>query len=751
MVVAAGIAAGAAAHVLGAGGAARLLWAGTILTALAPLTIGIARDLRHGKVGVDVIALLAMAGAMALGEHLAGSVVALMLVGGQTLEEYAGARARRELAQLVERVPRTAHRREGEDIVTRSLDEVSAGDVLLVQPGEVVPVDGIVITAATLDESALTGEARPVEHSGGEKVASGTLNIGSPFDLRATATARTSTYSGIVRLVREAQASKAPFVRMADRFALIFLPLTILVAAGAWAFSGDPVRALSVLVVATPCPLILAAPVALVSGISRAARRGIIVKGGGPLEALATARRVLVDKTGTLTAGMPSLRVVEVFGTGTPDELLGLAASLEQISSHAFAAPITRAAKDRGLTLTFPLDAEEQPGTGVRGRVDGHEVRLGSAAWAFSGDGHRAELARVRRRASLDGSSTVFVSTHDGPEGVLILDDPIRPDARRTLRSLRRMGIRRIVMVTGDRRDLAESVGTAVGVDTVLAERSPSEKLEAIALERTAGPTVMVGDGINDAPALAAADVGIALGARGMTAHSEAADVVITVDRLDRVAEAIGIARRARAIALQSVLVGMGLSVTAMVAAAVGALSPLAGALLQEAIDVAVILNALRALGDGRRKSAAVRDTSGIAEQFRQAHRDLTPGIDGIRSLADRLDSLDQASAMTELRTVRDFLVHRVLPHEEQEGAILYPLVAGIVGGEDPTETMAREHLEIKHMISLFARLTSEVEPMGPGPYDLPELRRVLYGVHAILRLHSLQEDEAYLSLPELA
>lgn len=598
--VGAGITAGAAAALSGQSRLAGLLWAGTTLVALSPLTVGILRDLMHGRAGVDIIALLAMAGALALGEYLASAVVALMLVGGQSLEQYAGGRAQRELSQLVERMPRSVHRWEGTDVVSRPLESVETGDLLLIQPGEVVPVDGLVSSAATLDESALTGEARPVGRAAGDRVASGAVNVGSPFDLRATATAGTSTYAGIVRLVREAQESKAPFTRMADRYALFFLPLTLLVSGLAWALSGDPIRALSVLVVATPCPLILAAPVALVSGISRAARRGVIVKGGGPLEALANARTLLVDKTGTLTAGMPSLREIEVFGEGNAEELLRMAASLEQVSPHAFAAPIIRAAKERAMELGFPTETSEKPGTGVSGKVGGREVRLGNAAWAFPGDGDQEALGRVRRRAASDGSSTVFVGVKGGPLGVLILDDPIRPDARRTLRRLRQMGIRRVVLVTGDNLQVAEMVGAAVGADEVLADRTPAEKVEAIQQEGRGATTLMVGDGINDAPALAAATVGIALGARGQTAHSEAADVVITVDRLDRVADAIAIAQRAKGIALQSVLVGMGLSVAGMVAAAAGLLTPLAGALLQEAIDVAVILNALRALADGK-------------------------------------------------------------------------------------------------------------------------------------------------------
>jgi heavy metal translocating P-type ATPase len=455
-----------------------------------------------------------------------------------------------------------------------------------------------------LDESALTGESRPVERPAGELARSGTVNGGAPFKMRAVATAAESTYAGIVRLVSEAEASKAPFVRLADRYAVIFLPLTFGMAGLAWALSGDPVRALAVLVVATPCPLILAAPVAILSGVSRAARRGVIVKGGAALEAMARARVLLLDKTGTITTGMPSLSGIETFGPQTGEEILRLAASLDQMSQHVLAAAVVRAARDRGLTLSFPTGVTERPGWGIRGEVDGRQVALGKLAWIDTG-GPGGTLppgvGQVRRRTALEGSSSIFVGVDGVAAGALILHDSIRPDSPRALRALRRAGIERVVLVTGDHREVAETVGAGIGADLVLAECSPEQKVEAVLAEHARGLTMMVGDGINDAPALAAADVGVAMGARGATASAESADVVVTVDRLDRLGEALVIARRSRAIAVQSVAAGMGLSLAAMVAAAAGYLPPVAGALLQEAIDVAVILNALRALGGGRR------------------------------------------------------------------------------------------------------------------------------------------------------
>jgi heavy metal translocating P-type ATPase len=456
------------------------------------------------------------------------------------------------------------------------------------------------MTPAILDESTLTGEANPVERAEGSPLKSGVVNTGSPFDMTATATVEASTYEAIVRLVREAQASKGPFIRMADRFAVLFLPATLGVAGAAWAFSGDPVRALAVLVVATPCPLILAAPVAWVSGLSRLAQQGVIVKGSSALEALGEVEILMMDKTGTLTEGTPRIAATESTDIET-SELLRLAASLDQVSHHPYAAAIVKAAQERGMNLSFPQDTSEQLGTGINGLVDGRLVAVGKAEWVFP-DGLSPRLRDIRRLATLEGRANVFVSVEGSEGGALILDDPLRPDAVATVRLLRHAGIRRVVLVTGDHPAVADMIGNAIGADSILSERSPEGKAEAVAEEKSGGKTVMVGDGINDAPALAMADVGVALGARGAAAHSEAADVVLTVDRIDRLADAILIAQRSRRIALQSVVAGMALSSIAMLFAAAGLLEPVAGAVVQEAIDVAVILNALRALRSGNRR-----------------------------------------------------------------------------------------------------------------------------------------------------
>jgi heavy metal translocating P-type ATPase len=739
-----GIAAGAALRLGGAVDAANLAWAVTTAVGILPLAWETVKGLIHREAGVDLIALLAMAGALAFGEYLAGAVIALMLSSGQALEAYADRRAHRELSSLLERAPQDVSRYEDGELRRRPIDDVRPADRLFVKTGEVVPVDGVLLGNAVVDESALTGESQPIERGPGEQVRSGAVCAGVGFDLRAIATAAESTYAGIVRLVDEAQRQKAPFVRLADRYALIFIPVTLAIAAAAWIVSGEAVRALAVLVVATPCPLILAAPIAIVAGISRAARRGIIVKGGGALETLGRGRVLLFDKTGTLTAGVPQVADVEVFVPFDPDELLRLAASLDQVSPHVLATAIVGAAREHALDLVFPSDVEEEHGSGIQGKVDGRLVALGKASYVARGGPMPPAARDVRRRTALEGASCVFVAIDGDVAGAIVIDDPIRPDTPRVIRTLRRAGIRRIVMVTGDHPDVAESVGIALGVDRVLSERDPADKVAAVEAERGEGVTIMVGDGINDAPALAAADVGVAMGARGATASSEAADVVLIVDRLDRVADAMAIARRSRGIALQSVLIGMGLSFGAMFFGAFGLLLPVAGALVQEAIDVAVILNALRALRGARPGPRPTGPAVRVGERFRAEHRAFAPELQRIRTVADRLGTLTPQETRDQLHEVRAFLLERLPEHEEEEEAVVYPVVAELMGGEDPMGSMARAHLEISHLGRVFDQLLADLPPDGPEPEDLMDLRRVLYGLHAILRLHFAQEEEAY-------
>jgi heavy metal translocating P-type ATPase len=595
------LALGGVIHIFEPGQAGDLVWAAAIALTLIPLTWSVLRTLVRGDVGVDAIALVAMVGALALGEYLAGAVIALMLSGGNALEAAAGRRARRELTALLERAPRIAHRRRAEKIEEVPIGQIAVGDRIVVRAGEVVPVDGAVQSeGAMIDESTLTGEPLPVTHHRGSTVSSGTLNAGEAFDMRATRTASESAYAGIVELVRQAEQQRAPFVRMADRYAAILLPVTLGIAGAAWALSGNPVRALAVLVVATPCPLILAAPVALISGVSRAARHGVIAKGGGTIEKLGRARTVLFDKTGTLTHGRPEIEEVKSADGLPPTELLRLAASVDQLSAHVLAEALVHGAEGRGIELEFPEDVVEDPGQGIEGLVAGHRVAVGSSEWlrrrGYSGTDGAGDL--------LDGSAEpgwarVLIGVDGEFAGAVLLADHLRDDAAELTTELRTAGVDQVVLVTGDQRAVGEAVGKAVGVDRVFAECSPDQKIEVVRKARQLahdGAVVMVGDGVNDAPALALADVGIAMGGVGATVSSEAADAVIAVDRIDRVADALRIGRRSLGIARQSVLAGLGLSFAAMGFAAFGYIPPIAGALLQEGIDIAVILNALRAL-----------------------------------------------------------------------------------------------------------------------------------------------------------
>jgi heavy metal translocating P-type ATPase len=594
----AGIVSGGLLYAIVGSDAADVAWAATVAVMLVPLGWTVLRSIAHGDLGVDLIALLAMAGALALGEYLAGAVIALMLAGGNALESFASRRARRELTALVERAPRTARRRRGESWEEIPADDVTVGDILLVRAGEVIPTDGALASErAVIDESSLTGEPLPASYVSGRVIRSGTTNAGEAFELAATQRAADSAYAALVRLVQEAERRRAPFVRMADRYAVFFLPVTLAIAGLAWLASGDAVRALAVLVVATPCPLILAAPIAFVAGLSRAANAGVIVKGGVAIEGLGQARTVLLDKTGTLTLGVPAIERVIALDGSHPSEVLRLAASLDQLSSHVLASAIVRHAASEALALARPGRSREQAGQGIEGEVEGHEVLVGSPLWL---EGHGIDLSPSRSLpGSHDGGATVLVSVDERLAGVLVMGDHIRPDARELVRRLRAIGVRHVAMVTGDRAEVAHAVAEKLGLDRVYARQSPEDKLEVVRMmrgSRALAPVVMVGDGVNDAPALALADVGVAMGGAGATVSSETADAVITVDRIDRVADAIAIGRRTVRIARESVLSGIGLSTFGMALAAVGLLVPVAGALFQEAIDVAVIINALRAL-----------------------------------------------------------------------------------------------------------------------------------------------------------
>jgi heavy metal translocating P-type ATPase len=596
------IAVGGVLHLGGAGSAGDQVWRGAVAVLAAELAFEVVRTIVvHRHLGVDTIALVAMVGALALGEELAGVVIGLMFSGGEALEAAASRRARRELTALVQRAPKVAWLRVDSGLEEVAVEQVEAGDVVVVRTGEVVPVDGTIVSReAVVDTSTLSGEPLPLTVLEGMPVLSGSANAGAPFDVRADTPASQSAYAALVRLVEQAQRQRAPFVRMADRYAGFFLPATMLVAGTAWAFSGDPVRALAVVVVATPCPLILAAPIALVSGVSRAARAGVIVKGAGAIEMLGQARTVLFDKTGTLTVGTPEVREIVTRRDVPEGELLRLAASVDQMSAHVLGEALVGAAREAGLHLSAPTMVREDPGQGIEGTVDERRVAVGSRAFLRSAGYPPDEVAATALTVGRgSGEARVLVGVDSRIAGVIVMADELRPDADRIVDALRAEGVRHVAMVSGDRRSVADRVGRELGVDRVYAEQSPEDKLEVVRRLRDdpeLRPVVMVGDGVNDAPALALADLGIAMGAAGATVSSETADAVITVDRVDRVAEAVHTGHRALYIARQSVLAGMGLSIAAMGVAGAGYLEPVAGALFQEVIDLAVILNALRAL-----------------------------------------------------------------------------------------------------------------------------------------------------------
>ena len=589
-----GLALGSALHLLGHGEWSGWIWAGCSVPVLLLLLVEIVSSLRHGDIGLDIVAALSMSAALMFGEELAAAVVALMYAGGQYLESFAEGHARRQMTALLARVPRTAVRHRNGALEEVDLELIVPGDQLLVRRGDVVPVDGTVKTGlAVLDQSALTGEAMPVQLTPGEQAISGSTNVGDAFDLFVSRRAAESTYAGIVRLVEAAQRSKAPMARLADQFALVFLGAVVAMAGGAWLGTGDPIRAVAVLVVATPCPLILAVPVAIVSGLSRAAKHGILIKGGKALEILARVRSLVIDKTGTLTDGrarVVSLRTELGF---SPDQIMFVAASLDQASKHIIAQAIVSEAHDRELCLVAPTNVVETPGEGIEGLVDGRRAIIGGIHFVASRLSNSDKGAPHSPKEP--GAVIVAVAIDGRLAGEIVLADRLRAGTELLLKHLKLLGVERVVLATGDRRAVAEEIVAGLSIDAIRSELTPDQKVLVVVSERKYGPVMMVGDGVNDAPALAAADVGLAMGVRGAAASAEAADVVLLVDQLDRIVPAIEIALRSRFIALESVYAGIGLSIIGMVAAALGYITPVQGALAQEAIDVAVILNALRA------------------------------------------------------------------------------------------------------------------------------------------------------------
>lgn len=557
------------------------------LIGLVPAISWLINDLRHKTMGSDVLAVLALLGALFTHELFAAAVISVMLATGRVLESWAEGQAERQLKSLLSRMPRNVHRLKSDGAIEEiDIERINLGDRLLIRTGEITPTDGNLLGISILDESALTGEPLPVRRESGENISSGVLNAGAPFEYIATTTSENSTYAGIIKLVKAAQAKSAPGVRLANTWALRFVPAALLIAGIAWAISGDIGRAVAVLVAATPCPLILAVPIAIVAGLSQAAKNGAIIKGGGILELLAKTETVLLDKTGTLTHGGPAVSEINTQPGISDDELLQIAASVDQYSPHIVAKALVREAHNRNLSLSQCTDVEEIAGHEIAATINGARIVVGQMRYETPQWLHFTQPLMVA------------VTRDEKLIGVIGLDDPIRTESAQMVADLKAAGVQHVALVTGDREETAREVASSVGITEIYSKVTAAGKLEIAEAAKLSshGTVVVVGDGINDAPALAAADVGVAMGARGASAASEAADVVIVEDSIDRLTRAIRIAKSSRKKALQAAGIGMGLSFIVMGTGAFGITNASQGAIAQEIIDVIAILWALTAL-----------------------------------------------------------------------------------------------------------------------------------------------------------
>ncbi len=558
---------------------------------LIPFVWGMIRDIRDGTYGVDILAATAIITALVMHQYWAAMVIVLMLTGGESLEDYAEHRARKELDALLSKAPQKARIIRGRKEVAVKASEVRPGDKIVLRPGEVVPVDAVILEGTgTFDDSYLPGESLPDLKMVNDTMLCGSINLDGAIIARAVHSAADSQYQQIIKLVRIAGQSKAPFVRLADRYAIPFTVVSFGIAGIAWATSGDSMRFLQVLVVATPCPLILAAPIAIISGMSRAARNGIIIKTGSALERLAEAHTFAFDKTGTLTQGVPKVDQVKTYNSFTRDQILSLAAALEQNSNHVLAKAIVDRAVRSTTQIAKARNVRELAGNGLEATVSGKRVLVGRLGLLQD---QEVELPKTFNPKDIQ-STAAFVAIDGRLAGIITFADEMRPEAKSTLEVLRRRGVRNILMVTGDNNATAKAIAKKLGIKSFRAEALPGDKIHAIEAVED-GPVAFVGDGVNDAPVLTAADVGIALGARGSTAASESADIVIMKDSLEHVAEGREIATRTFFIAKQSIFIGIGLSVGLMFIFATGKFKPIYGAAIQEVVDIVVIFNALRA------------------------------------------------------------------------------------------------------------------------------------------------------------
>jgi heavy metal translocating P-type ATPase len=565
---------------------------------LMPLLWGMIQDLRHGTYGVDILAATAIVTAIVMQEYWAAMVIVLMLTGGESLEHYAEHRAKRELNTLLSSSPQKARILRGRKEIEVRASEVQVGDKILIRPGELVPVDATIIEgSSSFDDSSITGESLPELKKVGDTIASGSINLDGAIVAKTLRVAADSQYQQIVKLVRSAAKSQAPFVRLADRYAIPFTIVSFGIAGMAWAVSGESIRFLEVLVVATPCPLILAAPIAIISGMSRATKQGIIIKNGSTLERLAEARTFAFDKTGTLTHGKLVVDHIDTYHGYKHDEVLALAAAVEQNSNHVLAQAIVTKAATLKHKIARAKNIRELPGNGLEATADGKDILIGRLSLLKDYDVLIAKQLDPKKVQT----TAAFIAIDKQLAGVITFKDELRAETKGTLQKLRDLGTKHIMMITGDNKVVASTIAKQAGITEVHSEALPGDKIRAIEnLEHR--PVAFVGDGVNDAPVLTASDVGIALGARGSTVASESADVVIMLDDLGKVAQSQEIAKRTFFIAKQSILVGIGLSVALMLIFSTGKFKPIYGAAIQEVVDVIVIFNALRAHGSFKTK-----------------------------------------------------------------------------------------------------------------------------------------------------
>lgn len=574
-------------------------WMATLIVGTLPLAYRMLKDMLRGHFGIDLIAIMAIITSFFLQEYLAGSVIVLMLSGGEALEDYALKRSSRELTKLLSLAPTLGHLKINGQIKDVPAGEIKVGDVFVVKPGETVPVDGIVQTGISeIDESSITGESVLSQKEQGSLVYSGSINKDAALEIMAQKEASESQYQRIVKLIKEAQDNRSPMVRLADRYAVWFTGLTLIISLGAWYFSGDALRFLAVLVVATPCPLILATPIAVISGISKSASRGIIVKNGGALEKLGEAKAIVFDKTGTLTLGEPKvLEIISVANNVTKEAVLNYSASLDQLSVHALGRALVNYAKiNLNESLVIPKNLKESLGSGVVGELNNNTYAFGRLDYLKT-LGVNIPEAQEKQHTEYQnhGKIAVYLAENKTLLGLVIFADILRPEMKQVFKEISEHKIQKVFMLTGDKEAVAKKISAELGIADYRAEMLPEDKVEEVKkIKLQYSPVAFVGDGVNDAPALAVADVGIALAAHGSSASSESADVVIMQNNLMRVHDAVHIAQSVMRIAKQSIYAGLGLSIVLMIIASLGYIQPVYGALLQEVIDVAVILNALR-------------------------------------------------------------------------------------------------------------------------------------------------------------